>query len=76
MTLSGKISSGLASTWNSSEVRGLGVFSNLDGMLRISGLVTGINRITKVVLWVDFVILEIFMIIIKRLFTYLQFARF
>jgi hypothetical protein len=76
VTLSGKISSGLASTWNSSEVRGLGVFSNLDGMLRISGLVTGINRITKVVLWVDFVILEIFMIIIKRLFTYLQFARF
>ena len=76
MTLSGKISSGLASTWNSSEVRGLGVFSNLDGMLRISGLVIGINRITKVVLWVDFVILEIFMIIIKRLFTYLQFARF
>ena len=74
MTLSGKISSGLASTWNSSEVRGLGVFSNLDGMLRISGLVIGINRITKVVLWVDFVILEIFMI--KRLFTYLQFARF
>jgi hypothetical protein len=76
VTLSGKISSGLASTWNSSEVRGLGVFSNLDGMLRISGLVIGINRITKVVLWVDFVILEIFMIIIKRLFTYLQFARF
>lgn len=76
MTLSGKISSDLASTWNSSEVRGLGVFSHLDGMLRISGLVTGINRITKVVLWVDFVILEVVMIIIKRLFTYLQFARF